>query len=174
MKKFVLIFSLFMIAYFNGFSRDSTEAFSVTIDSISIEKSLDNPEFLFCYVTIKNLSPNEIEIRECVPYKLMQEERGWDFIFKKNGKEECSWTEKHQVDIFFGSFKVKKNKEVKKRIMIALDEMVITDSSGGKGEYTVQLELSNLESKKVEKQTVLSNIVNIQLKNEISRFSLYD
>lgn len=123
---------------------------------------------LLCYVTLKNLSKETIEFRGIPMNKKYQEERMWNLIIKKDGIP-CIWDRKGKYDlfIFLGNFTIKKGKTEKYRIPLVLDEMVVFNSDGGIGKYTIQIEVSNVKTKKVKKQTVLSNIVGFHIESPI-------
>jgi len=167
MKKLNLIVLIFIAICTIVQAQNNEQTFSITIDSVTTEPS-GNPQFLLCYTTIKNLSKEAIEFRGSSMYKKYQEERMWNLRIKKDGII-CIWESKEEYFISLGNFTIKKGKSKKYRIPLALDEMVVFDfdPEGGVGTYTIQIDVSNVETKKVKKQMASSNIVEFQIKAPI-------
>lgn len=170
MKKLFLILSLLTCLYIKVKAQNSENIFSITIDSVTTDPH-PNPQVLLCYTTIKNLSKETVEFRGIPMFKKYQEERMWNLKIKEEGII-CIWEskDKYDLNIFLGNFTIKKGKTLKYRIPLVLEEMVVFDSEGGVGNYTIQIEVSNVETKKVKKQTVLSNIAEFQIETPIAQY----
>lgn len=172
MKKILIIILVSLASIsIKVFSQENNRLFCVIIDSVKVDGDKIMDKCLKFYITIKNHSSKNLEFYFPAPFLGGEKEYSyWYMILKKNGKIPIEWDDS-RYQVYYepdSKFMVKKSKEAQVKFLVPVSSMLLLGLRDNlSGNYTVQIEVSNIESKKIRKQTVLSNIVNFQIENPI-------
>lgn len=162
MKKIILFILLIMGLYTKCLSQDQA-LFSIRIDSAKtiLEENGNNNKKLVLNATITNLTTSTLKFKNPSQYRQYQIINGWNLLLNKNGSL-CEWDiNKSFITEYLREFKVKKDKKIQLIYSCSLEDLKSNENMSGL--YSIQLELTNIETKKEKKQTIKSNIIQLEI-----------